>query len=496
MHKHSLNTAQSIGLFVDRARALMHVGCHQCHAACGSQETKILMKQESSLAYTNHGKRKSSPKSPLHPLLDNKSLDATNKAITCGHRINVHVLKFPFKESDLPEGLENFSYVISDEHRHNIAKGIFLLQQPIEQFIRDNRPDFIVADMFHFWLSDLASDLGIPRLTSHGMGHFGLCAEDCLFRYESHKTVQSDKEPFLLPGLPGQIQMTRSEIADWIKVPDAFTGLINMINKSIEKSYGVLVNSFYELEKDCADHYRNVLGMKSWSIGSVRLFNARYDSGNDDKHDCLTWLHSQNPNSVVYVSFGSLCSFSSAQTSEIAQALDSMNHPFIWVVRKEDRENEWLPRELEEKITKSSKGLIINGWAPQLSILEHPAVGGFLTHCGWNSVLETIAAEVPMATWPLGADQFYNEKLITQVLGVGVKVGSEVWTQLLEESRSYVEKEKIEKAVNELMGGGEEAEMRRKKVKELSVIAKAAVKDGGSSYSSVTALLDELRQCR
>ncbi|KAK1553834.1 hypothetical protein Q3G72_004236 [Acer saccharum] len=426
-------------------------------------------------------------------LLFQKSID---EAINRGHRINVHKLKFPFREIGLPEGLENFSDATSREICSKIGKGISMLQQPIEQFIRDNRPDFIVADMFHFWSSDLASDLGIPRLTSHGMGHLALCAEDCLFRHEPHKTVQSDKEPFLLPGLPGQIQMTRSEIAEWIKVPDAFTGLINMINESIEKSYGVLVNSFYELEKDYADYYRDVLGMKSWSIGSVQLFNARNDSRNDGKHDCLTWLDSQNPNSVVYVSFGSVCSFSSAQISEIAKALDSMNHPFIWVVRNEDKENkdgEWLPRELEEKITKSNKGLIIKGWAPQLSILEHPAVGGFLTHCGWNSVLETIAAGVPMATWPLGADQFYNEKL-TQVFGVGVKVGLGTWTQLLEESRSYVENEKIEKAVNELMGGGEEAEMRRKKVKELSVIAKAAVAEGGSSYSNVTALLDELRQ--
>ncbi|TXG52450.1 hypothetical protein EZV62_021619 [Acer yangbiense] len=428
-------------------------------------------------------------------LLFQKSID---KAITRGHRINVHKLKFPFREIGLPEGLENFSDATSGEICSKIGKGISMLQQPIEQFIRDNRPDFIVADMFHFWSSDLASDLGIPRLTSHGMGHLALCAEDCLLRYEPHKTVLSDKEPFLLPGLPGQIQMTRSEIAEWIKVPDAFAGLMNMINESIEKSYGVLVNSFYELEKDYADYYRDVLGMKSWSIGSVRLFNARNDSRNDEKHDCQTWLDSQNPNSVVYVSFGSVCSFSSAQISEIAKALDSMNHPFIWVVRNEDKENEdgeWLPRELEEKITKSNKGLIIKGWAPQLSILEHPAVGGFLTHCGWNSVLETIAAGVPMATWPLGADQFYNEKL-TQVLGVGVKVGLESWTHLLEESRSYVEKEKIEKAVNELMGGGEEAEMRRKKVKELCVIAKAAVTEGGSSYSNVTTLLDEIRQCR
>ena len=69
------------------------------------------------------------------------------------------------------------------------------------------------------------------------------------------------------------------------------------------------------------------------------------------------------------------------------------------------------------------KGLIIRGWAPQVLILDHEAVGGFMTHCGWNSTIESIAAGVPMVTWPLYAEQFCNEKLVKDVLKIGVDVG-------------------------------------------------------------------------
>ena len=71
------------------------------------------------------------------------------------------------------------------------------------------------------------------------------------------------------------------------------------------------------------------------------------------------------------------------------------------------------------------KGLIIRGWAPQFLILDHEPVGGFVTHCGWNSILEGVTAGVPMVTWPMSGEQFYNEKLVTQVLEIGIGVSAQ-----------------------------------------------------------------------
>ena len=111
-------------------------------------------------------------------------------------------------------------------------------------------------------------------------------------------------------------------------------------------------------------------------------------------------------------------------------------------------EKKWISEEGFEERTKG-RGLIIRGWAPQVLILSHPSIGGFLTHCGWNSTLEGISAGVPMITWPLFADQFLNEKLVTQVLKIGVSVGMEVPMKFGEEEKTgvLVKKEDIKRAI-------------------------------------------------
>jgi UDP:flavonoid glycosyltransferase YjiC (YdhE family) len=118
-------------------------------------------------------------------------------------------------------------------------------------------------------------------------------------------------------------------------------------------------------------------------------------------------------------------------------------------------------------------------------ILEHKAIGGFLTHCGWNSLLEGVAAGLPMVTWPVGAEQFYNEKLVTQVLKTGVSVGVKKMMQVVGD---FISREKVEGAVREVMVGEE----RRKRAKELAEMAKNAVKEGGSSDLEVDRLMEEL----
>ena len=118
-------------------------------------------------------------------------------------------------------------------------------------------------------------------------------------------------------------------------------------------------------------------------------------------------------------------------------------------------------------------------------ILEHKAIGGFLTHCGWNSLLEGVAAGLPMVTWPVGAEQFYNEKLVTQVLKTGVSVGVKKMMQVVGD---FISREKVEGAVREVRVGEE----RRQRAKELAEMAKNAVKEGGSSDLEVDRLMEEL----
>ncbi|OWM83710.1 hypothetical protein CDL15_Pgr004140 [Punica granatum] len=414
----------------------------------------------------------------------------------CGTKIDVKTIKFPSVEAGLPEGCENLDGDMMDK----FIKAIRLLQQPLEQLPREHCPDCLVADIFFPWATDVANKFGIPRLLFHGTSFFSLCASECIRLYEPHKKLSSDYEPFVIPNFPDSIELTRAKLPEYLRC-DNETDLTKLICDSKEselRSYGIIVNSFYELEPAYADHYRNVLKRRAWHIGPVSLCNRDIEDKAKrgkkpaiDEHECLKWLDSKEPNSVIYISFGSIARFNSSQLREIALALVASGHQFVWVIRRlEDEKDEegFLPDGFEKRM--EGKGLIIREWAPQLLILDHRAVGAFLTHCGWNSTLEGICAGVPMVTWPVAAEQFYNEKFITHVLRTGVRVGARRWVGFQEGGGCDVGKEAIKKAICEVMEG-EGAESIRNKAKALAAMARKAIEEGGSSYCDLNALIEE-----
>lgn len=268
-----------------------------------------------------------------------------------------------------------------------------------------------------------------------------------------------------------------------------------------------MTNSFYDLEPAYADYLRDVIKTRAWLVGPVSLFNQKTEDKSErgkiptiDEQTCLNWLNSKEPNSVLYISFGSLARLPRGQLKEIASALESCDQPFIWVVGKifksseteEEDESDWLPDGFEQRTIETKKGLIIRGWAPQLLILEHKSVGGFMTHCGWNSTLEGLSSGVPMMTWPLSAEQFTNEKLVSRVLKVGVELGSREWASWKDERREVVGKEKVEKAVRKVMGKSEEAEKMRERIRDIAAKARRVVDERGTSYADIDACIHEL----
>ncbi|CAL2279169.1 unnamed protein product [Prunus armeniaca] len=422
----------------------------------------------------------------------------------CGIEIEIKTIKFPSQEAGLPEGCENLDSLPTPELASNFFKAMGLLQAPLEQLLLEDQPTCLVADMFFPWATDAAAKFGIPRLVFHGTSFFALAASDCVRRYEPFKNTSSDSEPFVIPNLPGEIKMTRAQVSDLIKdnIENDLTRLLKQSKEAEVRSYGIVVNSFYELESVYADYYRKVLGKKAWHIGPLSLCNRdneekayRGKEASIDEHECLKWLDSKKPNAVVYVCFGSVVKFNNSQLKDIALGLEASGLEFIWVVRKGKDDDvgkeDWLPEGFEERM--EGKGLIIRGWSPQVLILDHGAVGGFVTHCGWNSTLEGIAAGLPMVTWPVSVDQFYNEKLVTQVLKIGVGVGAQKWC--IKVVGDIVKREAIEKAVTQIMVG-EEAEEMRSRAKGLAKQARRAIEKGGSSHSDLNALIEELSSQR
>ena len=170
----------------------------------------------------------------------------------------------------------------------------------------------------------------------------------------------------------------------------------------------------------------------------------------------------------------------------MAVGLEASEESFIWVIRDPPSgmpadEYGVLPLGFEERT--KGRGLIIRGWAPQLLILSHPSVGGFLTHCGWNSTLESITLGVPLITWPMTADQYYNARLLVEYLKVGVR--------FCEGATTVPNRNDMKIAVKQvLVREGEE----RKRIEELRMAATMAVQEGGSSHRNMEAFVSEMKK--
>ncbi|KAK9071139.1 hypothetical protein SSX86_009707 [Deinandra increscens subsp. villosa] len=413
-----------------------------------------------------------------------------HKTAGFAHQIALHTIEFTTEEP----GLDNPDQFISIDHFSRFLEALSTLQEPFERFIETTKPNCIVADMFFPWTTETASKFGIPRIAFNGTGFFPLCVSEAVTRLQPN--VSSDSEPFVVPHLPHEIKLTRKQLPKL--EGEEFKVFLKVIIQAVEaeaRSYGVIFNSFYELEPEYVRHYREVMKRKAWHIGPVSLYSKtieekveRGKKSSIDEHECLKWLESKPAGSVVYVSFGSVVKVTSGQLYEIALGLEASLSSFIWVIR--DGQEASIPEGFEARMEAEGRGLIIKGWAPQVLILDHESVGGFVTHCGWNSVLEGVSGGVAMVAWPVMAEQFYNAKLVTDVLRIGVSIDDVGWSA--DSTCEGVKQAVIERAVARVMSVEEGGDMRMR-ARVLQEKAKTAVKEGGSSYSDLTIFIENIK---
>ncbi|KAA8517140.1 hypothetical protein F0562_017433 [Nyssa sinensis] len=172
--------------------------------------------------------------------------------------------------------------------------------------------------------------------------------------------------------------------------------------------------------------------------------------------------------------------YNACKIKELAIGLEISEQKFIWVLRDADKGDVFegevrraeLPEGFEERV--EGKGMVVRDWAPQLEILGHPSTGGFMSHCGWNSCMESITMGVPIAAWPMHSDQPRNAVLVTKVLKVGVEIKD--WARQGELVTSLT----VEEAVKRLMASKEGDDI-RKRVVELGGAVRQSVAEGGVS---------------
>ncbi|KAJ8765536.1 hypothetical protein K2173_014658 [Erythroxylum novogranatense] len=256
------------------------------------------------------------------------------------------------------------------------------------------------------------------------------------------------------------------------------------------KSSAILFNTFDELEQEVLDAIVATKFPNIYTVGPLPLMERhtpRYDSKSlrsclwEEDTYCLEWLDQRAPNSVLYVNYGSVAMMTAEDLTEFARGLADSKQPFLWIIRSDivKGDSATLPEGFLEEI--KDRGLLTS-WCAQEQVLAHPSVGAFLTHCGWNSTVETISYGVPVICWPFFADQQTNSRYACTTWGIGMEVNPDV------------KREEVANLVREMMEGDDGKRM-RKKTLDWKKKAEEATDIGGSSYIGFDRLIREALTC-
>ncbi|KAL4378983.1 hypothetical protein GQ457_02G005680 [Hibiscus cannabinus] len=360
-----------------------------------------------------------------------------------------------------------------------------------------------VLDMFVTPFVDMANEFGVPSYVFYTSGaaflgfKFYVQVLHDEQNVEFHELKDSEAE-FNIPTYANPVPTKSFPSIMFRPDSEAVTFVVN-IAKGLREMRGILVNTFSELESYAIDSLSNdkLQIPPVYPVGPI--LDLAGSSGTHSNYDTIMWwLDEQPPSSVVFLCFGSMGSFSVEQVTEIANALEKSGHRFLWALRRLGEQVEGVrgnPTDYENVADVLPEGFLdrtagigkVIGWAPQVGILSHPATGGFVSHCGWNSTLESIWFGVPMAAWPLYADQHMNALLLVKDLrlAVDLKMDYKNYADEVE----IVKAEHIERGIRCLMEHDSEV---RKRMKEMSDRSRKALVDGESSHFSLRGFIDDV----
>ncbi|KAK9741352.1 hypothetical protein RND81_03G099200 [Saponaria officinalis] len=364
-----------------------------------------------------------------------------------------------------------------------------LFESTIEEIQKGENPiTFLICDFFLFWTSNVTSKLNIPRFYFSGMNVYAHTMSALVHEKKVFDGVESMDEAVQVPDFNG-ISLTKNDFDSSFNGPAAneiANDFVMKVALACSTSYGLVVNSFEEMESQFLRYWNANFHPKSWCVGPFCLAeNPKSDELSKAKTPLwMKWLNERKEEGkqVLYVAFGTQAQITNEQLKEMALGLEKSGVDFLWALRIKKAQG--VIEGFEERV--KERGLVVRDWVEQRAILEHESVQGFLSHCGWNSTIESICGGVPILAWPMMAEQHLNARLVVEEMKVGLRVET-----CDGKVRGFVKWEGLSKIVNELMKGDAGKEV-RKNSRECSLVAKKAVQEGGSSWVSLEKLLNEL----
>ncbi|KAL1535560.1 7-deoxyloganetic acid glucosyltransferase [Salvia divinorum] len=407
--------------------------------------------------------------------------------------------KYPdFRFQTLPDGLPDDNPRTGDQIL-NLLKSMEAVSLPVfRQILSSGSPaaTCLIADGVFIFAASVAADVGVPLLyfdTISPCGLWGLLSLPNL--------IQSGEVPFtdeeldeVVAGTDGV--MRRRDLPSFCRIKDMNDPIIQLVIEEanhIPLAQGLIFNTFHHLEAPILSQMLTICP-NIYSVGPLhahlkaRLVGAESaitsDSIWEEDKSCISWLDKQPSKSVIYVSIGSLAVMTRDQLYEIWHGLVDSGSKFLWARRpgsvsgpKDD--DDVVPSDLSQGT--KERGCVV-GWAPQEEVLAHPSVGGFLTHSGWNSTLESVVAGKPMICWPFHADQQVNSRYVGEVWRLGLDM------------KDSCDRTVVAEMVREVMGSRKDEFSDR--ACEMAKLAEMSVNPGGSSFLDFDRLIEDIKMMK
>ncbi|BAT80465.1 hypothetical protein VIGAN_03005000 [Vigna angularis var. angularis] len=414
--------------------------------------------------------------------------DTTTAAYT--HSLNSHRLQL-VNLPETPSDAQAIPITLIELQKPNVKEAVSNLSPtpPLAAF---------VVDMFCTSMIDVAKEFHVPSLVffTSGLAFLGLILHLHTLKEEENAEFTEPDAEWVIPSFAKPVPIRNfPSVVLWKEWEEFFVAF----GRGLKKADGFVVNSFEELESHAAHSFLDGPQL-IFAVGPILNPKPKlHPDAPADNADIFDWLDNQPPSSVVFMCFGSMGSFGEDQVREIARALENSGARFLWSLRKPPPKgsrfippSDYAPSELPSILPAgfldrtAGIGKVI-GWAPQAQILAHRATGGFVSHCGWNSTLESIHFGVPIATWPLYAEQQTNAFLLVRELEIALEISLDYRAESKNETPSVLSAEQIENGIRNLVEIDDE---KRKRVVEASENSRKTLLEGGCSYSSFGRLID------
>ncbi|KAI5313460.1 hypothetical protein L3X38_042636 [Prunus dulcis] len=357
----------------------------------------------------------------------------------------------------------------------------------------------IVSDGIMSFAVKVGEDLGIPvalfwtasACSFTGVTHYRQLIDKGLTPLRDEASLTNGYLDTTVDWIPGMKDIRLRDLPSFLRTTDPEDVMLSFALGVVErasKASAIILNTYDTLEYKVLEALSSMFP-PIYTIGPNHLLVNKIVPQNTilssigsslwkEEPECLQWLDSKEPDSVVYVNFGSITVMTPQQLVEFAWGLANSKKPFLWTIRPDLVKDDAaiFPSEFTQET--KQRGLLVS-WAPQEEVLNHPSIGGFLTHSGWNSTIESLSAGVPMVIWPFFADQQTNCWFFCTQWGVGLEIDSNV------------KRSEVEKLVRELMSGEKGKEM-RKNAMEWKRKAEEATGPRGSSLLNLEKLVKDV----